>query len=41
MLDTSATIRASFYLYTSYADVDRFLDVCRRATMEACLDVFF
>lgn len=41
MLDTSATIRASFYLYTSYEDVDRFLDVCRRATMEACLDVFF
>ena len=41
MLDTSATIRASFYLYTSYEDVDRFLDVCHRATMEACLDVFF
>lgn len=41
MLDTSATIRASFYLYTSYEDIDRFLDVCRSATMEACLDVFF
>lgn len=41
MLDTSATIRASFYLYTSYEDVDRFLDVCRKATMEACLDIFF
>lgn len=40
-LNTSATIRASFYFYTSKEDVDCFLDVCRRATMEACLDVFF
>lgn len=40
-LNTSATIRASFYFYTSKEDVDRFLDVCRRATMETCLDVFF
>lgn len=40
-LKTSATIRASFYFYTSYDDVNRFLEVCRRATMEACLDVFF
>lgn len=40
-LNTSATIRASFYFYTSKDDVDRFLEVCRKATMEACLDVFF
>ena len=40
-LNTSATIRASFYFYTSKDEVDAFLSVCRKATMEACLDVFF
>ena len=40
-LGTSATVRASFYFYTSREDVERFLDVCRKATMEACIDVFF
>lgn len=40
-LNTSATLRASFYFYTSKDEVDAFLSVCRKATMEACLDVFF
>lgn len=40
-LNTNATIRASFYLYTSKEDIDRFLEVCRSANMETCLDVFF
>lgn len=40
-LDTSATLRASLYFYNSQEDVDRFLDVCSKATMETCLDVFF
>lgn len=40
-LNTSATIRASFYFYTSIDEVNAFLEVCRKATMEACLDVFF
>lgn len=40
-LGTSATVRASFYFYTSREDVERFLEVCRKATMEACIDVFF
>ncbi|RHU01198.1 MULTISPECIES: aminotransferase class V-fold PLP-dependent enzyme [Erysipelotrichaceae] len=41
VLGTSATVRASLYFYTSKEDIDRFLDVCRKATMEACIDVFF
>lgn len=40
-LKTSATVRASMYFYTSKEDIDRFLEVCRHATMEACIDVFF
>lgn len=40
-LQSEATIRASFYLYTSKEDIDRFLDVCEKATMESCLDIFF
>lgn len=40
-LNTSATIRASLYIYTSKEDVNRFLQVCAAANMESCLDVFF
>lgn len=40
-LQSDATVRASFYFYTSKEDVDRFLAVCAKATMEACLDIFF
>lgn len=40
-LRCDATIRASLYFYTSKDDIDRFLDVCEQATMEACLDIFF
>lgn len=40
-LQTSATIRASFYFYNTYEEVDRFIDVCSRATIENCLNVFF
>lgn len=40
-LNTSATVRASMYFYTSKREVDRFLEVCRKATREACIDVFF
>lgn len=40
-LETSATIRASLYFYNTKEEADVFLDVCRRANMESCLDVFF
>lgn len=40
-LNTSATLRASLYFYNSKEDVDVFLEVCKRATIETCLDVFF
>ncbi|MEG1474972.1 MAG: SufS family cysteine desulfurase [Longicatena sp.] len=40
-LKSEATIRASFYFYTSKADVDAFLEVCKEATLTACLDIFF
>lgn len=40
-LHSDATIRASLYFYTSKEDIDRFLTVCSKATMEACLDIFF
>lgn len=40
-LQTSATLRASIYFYNTYEEADRFLEVCKKANMEACLDVFF
>lgn len=40
-LGTSATIRASMYFYNTREEADRFLEVCRSATIETCLDVFF
>lgn len=40
-LNTSATIRASLYFYNTKEEADRFLEVCAKATMKTCLDVFF
>lgn len=40
-LKTSATLRASIYFYNTYEEADAFLEVCRQANMQACLDVFF
>lgn len=40
-LGTSATIRASLYFYNTKEEADVFLDVCAKANMESCLDVFF
>ncbi|MGX8851375.1 aminotransferase class V-fold PLP-dependent enzyme [Amedibacillus sp. YH-ame10] len=40
-LHADATIRASLYLYTSKEDIDAFLTVCEKASMETCLDIFF
>ena len=40
-LNTSATIRASIYFYNTKEEADRFIEVCRSASMETCLDVFF
>lgn len=41
VLGTSATVRASIYFYNTKEDIDYFLKVCEKATMEACLDIFF
>lgn len=40
-LGTSATIRASFYFYNTKAEVDYFIETCKKATIENCLNVFF
>lgn len=40
-LNTSATIRASFYFYNTKEEVDRFLQACEQANMRTCLDIFF
>ncbi len=40
-LGTSATIRASLYFYNTKEEADIFLDVCSKATLENCLDIFF
>lgn len=40
-LGTSATVRASLYFYNTFEEVDRFVEVCKNATIENCLDVFF
>lgn len=40
-LNTSATIRASFYFYNTKAEVDSFLDACAKANMQSCLDIYF
>lgn len=40
-LNTSATIRASFYFYNTKAEADRFLAACAQANMQSCLDIFF
>ncbi len=40
-LQTSATLRASFYFYTTKEEIDTFVDVCSKANMENCLNVFF
>lgn len=41
VLHTDATIRASFYFYNTKADVDRFVEVCKKVNRESCLDIFF
>lgn len=41
ILGISATIRASIYFYNTKEDVDYFLEICEKATREACLDIFF
>lgn len=40
-LGTSATLRASLYVYNTKAEVTRFLEVLRECTMENCLNIFF
>lgn len=40
-LNTSATIRCSLYFYNTKEDIDRFIEVCKSATVENCLNVFF
>ena len=40
-LNTSSTIRCSLYFYNTKEDIDRFIEVCKNATMENCLNVFF
>ncbi len=41
VLQVPATIRASIYFYNTKEEIDRFLEVCRNATMENCLNIFF
>lgn len=40
-LGTSATLRASFYFYNTKEEVDRFIEVCKQASVENCLNLFF
>lgn len=40
-LNTSATLRASCTFYNTKEEVDRFVEVCKSATIENCLNVFF
>ena len=40
-LGTSATLRASLYVYNTKAEIDRFLEVLQECTMENCLNIFF
>lgn len=40
-LQTSATLRASCTFYNTKDEIDRFVEVCKNATIENCLDVFF
>ncbi len=40
-LNTSATLRASCTFYNTKEEVDRFVEVCKNATIENCLNVFF
>ncbi|MGN1344364.1 MAG: aminotransferase class V-fold PLP-dependent enzyme [Traorella sp.] len=40
-LQTSATLRASCTFYNTKEEVDRFVEVCKNATIENCLNVFF
>lgn len=40
-LNTSATIRVSFYFYNTIAEIDTFLGVAAKANPTTCLDIFF
>lgn len=40
-LQTSATIRASIYFYTTKEEIDKFVEVCAKANMENCLNIYF
>lgn len=40
-LKTSATLRASLYFYNTKEEIDTFVEVCKNATIENCLNVFF
>lgn len=40
-LNTNATLRASTYFYTTKEEIDAFIELCRHATMENCLNVYF
>lgn len=40
-LGTPATLRISLYFYNTVEEVDKFVEVCRNATIENCLNVFF
>ncbi len=40
-LKTSATLRASLYFYNTKEEIDTFVEACKNATIENCLNVFF
>ncbi|MEG0823097.1 MAG: cysteine desulfurase [Erysipelotrichaceae bacterium] len=40
-LETSATLRASIYFYNTKEEIDELVKLCKNATMENCLNVFF
>lgn len=40
-LGTPATVRASFYFYNTEEEVLRFVEACKEANKESCLNVFF
>ncbi len=41
LLDTSETIRASFYFYNTKEDIDKFIDAVKEVTVENCVGLFF
>ncbi len=39
IIGVSDTIRASFYFYNTFEEIDRFVDVLRETTLEKCIEV--